>query len=120
MIFVPEIKCQMNGNGQTTLIFGEGCKTKEKRPLIDIKKVKKMLERRSYCPDIRHSDDRAANGGSVSLSLLTEYKQKYIEMHFKHANGAPCPYCLLCGQETWSASHMFSAKHLEELLTRPY
>ena len=46
--------------------------------------------------------------------------QKYIVMHFKHPHGAPCPYCILCGCETWSYSHIFSNKHLDKLLNVPY
>ena len=55
----------------------------ELRPAIDIKKVKKMLEKREYNPDTRFNDDRRENNG-IPVFVLNEYKQTYMEMQWKH------------------------------------
>ena len=73
-----------------------GMQPGQKRPAIDIQKVKQMLQMRDHSPEIRYVADREANGSGASLVLLNEFKQQYIVMHFKHPIGPPCPYCRLC------------------------
>ena len=75
-----------------------GMQKDEKRPAIDIKKVRKMLEKRNYCPEKRFNDDREATNG-VPKCLLNEYKQKYMDILFKHDSESPTAYCRLCKNE---------------------
>ena len=89
------------------------------RPAIDIKKAKKMLEKRDSNPDKRFSDDKQANKG-IPTFVLNEYRQAYMDMQWKHDHGPPTAYCLLCKREAWSSNHIYSTMHLEKLLTRPY
>jgi hypothetical protein len=65
------------------------------------------------------TDDKNCNAGKPSF-LLSEHKQLYIAMQWKHDNTAPTPYCMLCFKEAWSASHFYSNMHLIKIVTQPY
>ena len=69
------------------------------RPAIDVAKAKKMLEKGNRNPDKRFVDDKQADNGKPTF-LINENKQQYMCMQWKHDNGPPTAYRLLCGKES--------------------